>query len=77
VAFFIGAFPQSACSYPALEVNTISKHHSAEHNFGFGGVHDKPAGAGHGEPGLWQTPPSHFPTGLGGIPGAPAPTLLR
>jgi hypothetical protein len=42
VSFFIGALPDSACSYTSLELNTTSPGVSAEHNLGF-------AGAGTGE----------------------------
>lgn len=38
VSFFIGALPNSACSYTALELNTTSPGVSAEHNLGFGGT---------------------------------------
>jgi hypothetical protein len=43
VSFFIGALPQTACSYSALELNTTSPSYSAEHNLGFAG-----SGAGQG-----------------------------
>jgi uncharacterized membrane protein len=35
--FFIGELPKSACDYPWLELNvTAHRHHSSQHNFGFG-----------------------------------------
>jgi hypothetical protein len=36
VSFYIGALPQSACSYSYFEINTTSPSYSAEHNIGFG-----------------------------------------
>jgi hypothetical protein len=42
-SFYIGALPDSACSYKSLEVKTTSPGVSAEHNLGFAG-----AGAGQG-----------------------------
>jgi hypothetical protein len=68
VAFFIGALPQSACSYPALELNTTSQHDSAEHNLGFGKCTPGQLVPISASQGIWQTPPGHFPTGFGGGP---------
>jgi hypothetical protein len=57
VSFFIGTLPQSACSYPSLELNSTSPGVSAEHNLGFGACT-----AGQLVPitesqGSWQLPP--------------------
>jgi hypothetical protein len=66
VSFFIGTLPGSACSYPALELNTTSPGESAEHNLGFGSCT-----AGNLVPitasqGIWQLPPGQFPASFPG-----------
>ena len=69
VAFFIGALPNTACSYPALELNTTSAHDSAEHNLGFGSCTPDELVPITASQGIWQTPPGHFPTGFRGAGG--------
>jgi hypothetical protein len=69
VAFFIGALPGSACSYPALELNTTSAHDSAEHNLGFGSCTPGELVPISASQGVWHLAPGHFPTGIGGAGG--------
>jgi hypothetical protein len=66
VSFFIGALPESACDYPALELNSTSPGVSAESNLSFGSCT-----AGQLVPitvsqGNWQLPPGQFTVGSGG-----------
>lgn len=60
VSFFVGTLPESACDYPALELDSTSPGVSAEHNLGFGSC-----AAGQLVPitasqGIWQLPAGQF-----------------
>jgi len=60
VSFFIGALPQSACAYGALELNSTSPGVSAQHNLGFGPcVSDQLVPITESQ-GVWQLPPGQF-----------------
>ncbi|MBV9447608.1 MAG: hypothetical protein JO345_17125 [Streptosporangiaceae bacterium] len=61
VSFFIGTLPQSACAYPALELNATSPGVSDEHNFGFGTCTTGKLVPITASQGIWQLPPGHFP----------------
>jgi hypothetical protein len=60
VSFFIGTLPQSACDYPALELNTTSPGVSAEHNLGFGACTANQLVPISASQGIWQLPPGQF-----------------
>jgi hypothetical protein len=61
VSFFIGALPQSACDYPALELNATSPGVSDEHNLGFGTCTPARLDRITASQGIWQLPPGQFP----------------
>jgi hypothetical protein len=60
VSFFISALPQSACDYPALELNATSPGVSDEHNLGFGACSAGKLVPITASQGIWQLPPGHF-----------------
>jgi hypothetical protein len=60
VSFFIGSLPESACSYPSLELNTTSPGVSAEHNLGFGTCVANELVPIAESQGIWQLPPGQF-----------------
>jgi hypothetical protein len=83
VGFFITSLSQSACSVPAVEMNTASASYAAEHNLGFS---TKDCTDGQLVPisdsqGIWQLPTRNFPdkfnTFNGGGGSVDRPTVTR
>ena len=71
VSFFIGSLPGSACSYPALELDSTSADYSAEHNFGFTGCTPGRLVPITFSQGIWHLAPGKFVNNFPNAPSGP------